>query len=145
MTGVQTCALPISQWAWGLQFLAECLPTRTRRNIVAILALALYSRSLLKILRPALGLEYDALSRGILHFYTDSREFEAAIPQAALMREYGCQRVVKTAEECLAIEPALRFSTESIVGGTYTADDESGDAHKFARLLAEQAAARAVA
>ncbi len=129
-----------TQWAWGLRFLRECAPGRTRENIGAILRLALYSRSLLKELRPALRLEYDQQKRGILHFYTDEAEFEHAIPQAELMRRYGCDRLVKSAAECLAIEPALRNSTVPIVGGTYTADDESGDAHKFARALAGKAA-----
>ncbi len=129
-----------AQWAWGLRFLRECTPGRTRGNIVAILRLALYSRSLLKDLRPALGLEYDQEQRGILHFYTDKAGFEHAIPQAELMRRHGCDRVVKSAAECLAIEPALNHSTVPIVGGTYTADDESGDAYKFTHALAARAA-----
>lgn len=128
-----------AQWSWGLRFLRECLPGRSRANTIAILRLALYSRAVLQQLRPALGLEYDQKLRGILHFYTDPAEFAHAIPQAALMREYGCERVVKTAEECLAIEPALRSATVGIVGGTFTADDESGDACKFAQALAQQA------
>jgi D-amino-acid dehydrogenase len=134
-----------AQWAWGLRFLRECTPGRTRENIVAILRLALYSRALLKELRPALGIQYDQQQRGILHFYTDEAEFEHAIPQAELMRQYGCNRVVKSAAECLAIEPALAGSTVPIVGGTYTADDESGDAHKFSTLLARKAVEQGVA
>lgn len=133
-----------AQWAWGLRFLRECLPSRTRANIVAILRLALYSRDRLRALRSELGLEYDQLERGILHFYTDPAVFEHAIPQAALMREVGCERVVKSAAECIEIEPALRESTVPIVGGTYTAQDESGDAHRFTRTLAERCAARGV-
>jgi D-amino-acid dehydrogenase len=134
-----------AQFMWGLRFLRECTPGRTRDNILAILRIALYSRMLLKELRPKLGLEYDQLERGILHFYTDEKEFEHALPQAELMRQYGCDRVVKSAAECLAIEPALARSTVPIVGGTFTADDESGDAHKFAVALAERAAAHGVA
>lgn len=133
-----------AQWAWGLRFLRECTPGRTRNNIVAILRLALYSRGLLKQLRPALGLEYDQQQRGILHVYTDAAEFAHAIPQAELMREYGCERAVKSAAECLAIEPALRDGGVPIVGGTYTAGDESGDAHRFACALADRSAARGV-
>jgi D-amino-acid dehydrogenase len=133
-----------AQWAWGLRFLRECTPTRTRANIRAILALALDSRARLKVLRQALGLEYDARSLGILHFYTDETEFAHAIPQAALMREFGCDRVVRTAAECLAIEPALAHSIAPIVGGTYTPDDESGDAHYFTTALAERCVARGV-
>jgi len=133
-----------AQWLWGLRFLRECTPARTRANIRAILALALDSRTRLKALRRDLGLEYDALTRGILHFYTDPAEFEHAIPQAALMREFGCERVVKTAAECLAIEPALADAQPSIVGGTYTEDDESGDAHRFTSALASRLEDRGV-
>lgn len=133
-----------AQWAWGLRFLRECCPERTRANIRAILTLALDSRARLKILRRELGLEYDCLERGILHYYTDATEFEHAIPQAALMREFGCDRIVKSAAECLAIEPALKHSTVPIVGGTWTVDDESGDAQRFTAALAECCAARGV-
>lgn len=133
-----------AQWSWGLRFLRECCPERTRANIRAILALALDSRARLKALRRELALDYQCLERGILHFYTDATEFARAIPQAALMRSYGCERVVKSAAECLAIEPALAYSAAPIVGGTYTADDESGDARLFTEALAGHCAARGV-
>lgn len=133
-----------SQWAWGLRFLRECTPGRTRANIRAILALALDSRARLKTLRRELGLDYDCLERGILHYYTDAAEFAHALPQAEFMRQFGCDRVVKSATECFAIEPALVHSTIPIVGGTYTVEDESGDAQRFTTLLAERCAARGV-
>jgi D-amino-acid dehydrogenase len=133
-----------AQWAWGLRFLRECTPARTRANIQAILALALDSRVRVKALRRELRLEYDCRERGILHFYTDAAEFEHAIPQAELMQQYGCERLVKSAAECLAIEPALAHAVKPVVGGTYTADDESGDAHLFTVALAERCAARGV-
>jgi D-amino-acid dehydrogenase len=60
------------------------------------------------------------------------------------MREYGCERVVKSTAECLAIEPALAGARMPIVGGTYTAEDESGDAHTFTSALATQCEARGV-
>ena len=133
-----------AQWAWGLRFLRECTTARARANVGAIVRLGLASRAALQSLRRELGLEYDQLERGILHFYTDAREFEHAIPQAALMREFGCERVPQTAAVCLAIEPALAGSRVPIVGGTYTAGDESGDARKFTQALAQRAALRGV-
>jgi D-amino-acid dehydrogenase len=91
-----------------------------------------------------LGLEYDQLQRGILHFYTDQSEFEHAIPQAELMTQLGCERKVVSAVDCLSIEPALCHSGAAIVGGTYTPADESGDAHKFSQALARRCAAAGV-
>jgi len=133
-----------AQWAWGLRFLRECTAARARANVGAIVRLGLVSRTALKSLRTELALEYEQLERGILHFYTDPREFEYALPQAALMREYGCERMPKTAAECLAIEPALAGSRVPVVGGTYTASDESGDARRFTETLAQHATARGV-
>ncbi|HUW38927.1 MAG TPA: D-amino acid dehydrogenase [Rhodocyclaceae bacterium] len=132
------------QWAWGLSFLRQCTTARMHANVVAILRLALYSRAALQALRRDTGIAYEAQQRGILHIYSDAAEFAHAVPQAALMREYGCERVVKSAAECLEIEPALARSRVKLVGGTYTAGDESGDACKFTQALAERCAGRGV-
>ena len=133
------------QWRWGLQFLVECLPSRTRRNTIQCLNLALYSRDCLRALRAETGIEYDQLERGILTFYTDAREFEQGARAAALMREFGCDRDVKTVDECVAIEPALAACRDRLAGGIFTASDESGDAQRFTQELARMAQARGVA
>jgi D-amino-acid dehydrogenase len=132
------------QWRWGLQFLVECLPARTRHNTIQCLNLALYSRDCLKALRAATGIAYDHLEHGILQFYTDGKEFEQGIASSVLMREFGCDRDVKTADECVAIEPALAQCRDRVAGGIFTATDESGDAQQFTQALAALAAARGV-
>jgi D-amino-acid dehydrogenase len=132
------------QWRWVLQFLLECFPARTRRNTAALVKLGLYSRASLQELRRETGIRYDELARGILHFYTDPREFEAARAPAGLMRSLGLDRDLKTPEECVAIEPALASCRHLLAGGTYSARDESGDAHRFTQELARLAAARGV-
>jgi D-amino-acid dehydrogenase len=133
-----------AQLAWGLRFLAECRPGRTRRNMAAIVAMALYSRGRLQALRHELALEYDHLERGILHIYTDQHEYSAATKAAQLMREFGLDRVSVDAEQCLEIEPALAGARRLLIGGDYTPSDESGDAHKFTRGLAGHAQAAGV-
>ena len=133
-----------SQWAWGARFLFECLPFRNRENTRQLLALALYSRRLLRELRRDTGLEYDHLARGILAFHTDDQAYQRAAGQAERMRRHGCAAEAKTAEECIAIEPAMRHAADRIVGGIYTPDDESGDACKFTQRLAQRAAEQGV-
>ena len=130
-----------AQFMWGLRFLNECRPAHTRRNIAAIVALALYSRGCLQTLRRELGLEYDHLERGILHLYTDPRAFAKAMDAARAMREFGLDREPVSAERCVEIEPALAGARQRLAGGHFTPSDESGDAHKFTRALAERAAA----
>src|SRR6185436_15831579 len=113
---------------------------RTRHNIRQMVSLGLYSRATLQQLRRDLGLDYDQLCRGILHFYTSQAEFDAAQGPARLMREHGCELDMKTPDECVAIEPALAQCRERIVGGSMTPSDESGDAHRFTQQLARRCA-----
>ena len=123
------------QWLWGLQFLRECTPARTRYNIGQIVRLGTYSRDMLQALRRDIGIEYDERTQGILHFYTSQKEFEGAEGPAAQMRALGCDRRVISADEAVKIEPALRHIRPQLAGATYTAEDESGDANRFAREL----------
>jgi D-amino-acid dehydrogenase len=60
------------------------------------------------------------------------------------MREFGSDRQVKTPEECIAIEPALAAMGGRLAGGSYSAADETGDAHKFTQALADRCAQRGV-
>jgi D-amino-acid dehydrogenase len=123
------------QWLWGLQFLRECTPARTRHNIEQIVRLGTYSRDMLQALRRDIGIEYDQRTQGILHFYTSQKEFDGAEGPALQMRELGCDRRVISADEAVQLEPALRHIRPQLAGATYTAEDESGDANRFAREL----------
>lgn len=126
------------QWAWGASFLYECLPSRLSSNIRAMVSLAQYSRDTLRHMRAELGISYLQQERGILNFYRDHAEFDASQIAADVMRDFGVDRRVINADEVVAIEPALAPHRASIVGGDFTADDESGDAHIFTVELAKR-------
>jgi D-amino-acid dehydrogenase len=132
------------QWLWGLQFLRECTPARTRHNIGQIVRLGTYSRDTLQQLRRDVGLAYDERTQGILHFYTSQEEFDGAEGPAAQMRALGCDRRVISADEAVQLEPALRHIRPQLAGATYTAEDESGDANLFARELVKRCEADGV-
>ncbi|HEV7617959.1 MAG TPA: D-amino acid dehydrogenase [Burkholderiaceae bacterium] len=127
------------QWKWGLSFLRECTPARTAYNIRQIVAIAEYSRQTLQAVRAETGIDYDYLTRGILHFYTDKKDFEESLPAAKLMRDLGCPRDSIDADEVVKIEPALMKIRDRIIGGDFTATDESGDVYKFTTGLAAKA------
>jgi D-amino-acid dehydrogenase len=136
--------MDLAQWMWGVGFLAECWPGRFERNTRTLAGLATYSRQSLDRLREQTGIRYDHLSRGILHFATRELDMEAIARHAEAMRAFGQKREVKSAAECIALEPALQASTDRVLGGVYTPDDESGDAHKFTTELAKRAAEKGV-
>ena len=132
------------QWAWGLRFLYECLPGRFERHSRTLAGLAAYSRECLRDLRTGLGLRYDHLERGILQFATNARDLDGMARHAEAMRELGVHREVKSAAECLALEPALQDSDDPVLGGVYEPRDESGDAYRFTSELSRIAASRGV-
>ena len=122
----------------------ECFPGRFERHAHELAAIALYSRDCLNELREHTGIEYERSGRGILHFCTDERDFEALARHAESMRRLGVVREAKSAAECVALEPALREARTPIVGGVYSPEDESGDAHVFTQKLAGLARGRGV-
>jgi D-amino-acid dehydrogenase len=132
------------QWQWALRFLRECTAARSARNMRQIVAMAEYSRQTLQTVRQETEIAYDCLTRGILHFYTDQKEFDSSVPVSARMRALGCPRQSIDAERVVAIEPALADIRHKIVGGHYTETDESGDVHRFTAGLAERARAAGV-
>jgi D-amino-acid dehydrogenase len=132
------------QWRWGLQFLAQCNDAAFERNVRQLVALGAYSHAALKDVVRATGIEYQRLERGIAHFFTDQASFDGAGEAARLMQKYGVQRKVVSRDELLAIEPAFKSFAHRIVGGTYTASDESGDARLFTEQLAQRCETRGV-
>jgi D-amino-acid dehydrogenase len=125
------------QWRWALSFLTQCTSAKAAHNIRQMVNLGTYSRNCLQALRRDTGIEYDHLEKGILHFYTNPAEFDAAMEPSRIMRELGCDRQVIDAERAVQIEPALTPVRHRIAGATYTADDESGDARAFTQALAK--------
>ena len=126
------------QYIWGLQFLANCNDKAFERNVAQIVALGRYSHAALREVVAQTGIEYNRLQKGIAHIFTDEKAFASANQAAALMRRYGVQRDIVTKAQLLRIEPAFKSFAGSIVGGTYTPSDESGDARQFTRTLAER-------
>ncbi|AVS65199.1 amino acid dehydrogenase [Paracidovorax avenae] len=130
------------QWRWSLKFLAQCNDAAFARNVQQIVALGAYSHAALKDMVRATGIDYHRLERGIAHFYTDQKSFDAAGKAVDLMRQYGVQRRIVSRDELLQIEPAFRAYGDRITGGTYTSTDESGDARVFTQALARRCAER---
>ena len=132
------------QWLWGMQFLRECTPGKTQYNIRQIVNLGTYSRDTLQALRAETGVHYKELTKGILHFYTNEKEFQGCLEPSRQMRELGCDRQVVSADRAVELEPALATIRSQIAGATYTAEDESGDAKLFTRSLVELCKAQGV-
>ena len=96
---------------WGLRFLRECTPSRSRANTLAKLELASYSQRLMDELSHRESLQYCQTSGGVLYLYRDEAELSAAERNSSLLQEHGRQQNVLDAEQITEVEPALKRST----------------------------------
>ncbi len=124
---------------WLRRFMANCRADRHAANTEAMLRLALYSQQRLAAFNDETKLNYNRRTEGILHIYRDAGAFEGARRQADRVTELGCERRPVSAEECTAIEPALKPIAKRLAGGYASPADESGDARLFTERLARLA------
>jgi D-amino-acid dehydrogenase len=132
------------QYRWALQFLAQCNDADFHRNVGHIVALGQYSHSAFKALVAETGIAYHRLERGIAHIFSDQASMDSAAALAQLMQQFGVQREVIDTAQLLRLEPSLAGYGQRIVGATFTASDETGDARVFTQALARACAARGV-
>ena len=131
---------PAPSWhklSWMAEFLAA-IP-RHDDNTVATARLAIAARQHLRDMADDENIAFDCENRGILHFYSNRKDFEAGERTTALLARAGLVRRAVTAEEARSIEPSLRGG---IYGGFYTESDFSGDIHRFTVGLADACARR---
>jgi D-amino-acid dehydrogenase len=121
---------------WGLRFLLNCNTRRANLSTKIMLRLGLYSRDKLAKIREETKLEYNHLSKGILHIFGSQLGLDGALKQARFQETLGAKEELLTREQCFAREPALKNATKSIAGGLYSDLDESGDLHVFTQKLA---------
>ena len=127
-----------AQLKWAMQFLQECRADKADANLVQMVRLGLYSRDALQQLRADIGVDYEQQTRGIMHFYTNQAEFDAAIAPTERMQELGCERHLIDINNAVSLEPALYPIAHKLKGATYTSRDESGNAHLFTQRLAQR-------
>ncbi len=127
---------------WGLLFMRNCLPSYARRHSEVMLRLGLYSKQKMAELMADTKVEFAHLAKGILHVYGTDKGFDHAKKQAAFQHTLGCEEVIMTREQCIALEPALAHTTMDLKGGIHAPIDESGDIYIFTKNLAEYCAAK---
>lgn len=126
--------------SWTLSFLLNCQKSRCDRNSINLLRLGLYSKQVTEKIRVMSGVQFDSLRQGILHIFSNPKDFDHAVHQAEFQNKFSgssSAMEIMTSAECLQKEPTLARSERKLVGGVFSHIDESGDACKFTRNLAE--------
>ncbi len=126
-------------WQWGVRFLLNSRPSAFYENAGKILRLALHSKACLDALTEQETLNYFREQKGILKLFTGDKEAATTFKQHQWLAENGLEQRLLNKEECLEIEPALHAAHSPFTGGTYSPEDESGDAHQFTLELEKAA------
>ncbi len=129
--------------SWGCSFLANCLPSNTRRNAERLASLAQDSEKSLKHLIKETGIGFDYRKSGKLVLFDSAGEFSAAAKRAQSTNCSDRNLIPLDKTACLKLEPALRgWRGASFVGGLYAPNDEVGDARLFANAIGALASKR---
>jgi D-amino-acid dehydrogenase len=126
---------PTPTWhkiSWMGEFVAS-IP-KYEENTITTVRMALEARQHLKRMAADENIEFDCEDRGILHFYEQKKDFDAAGKVSALLAKGGLERRAVTPTEMKSIEPKLMGT---YYGGYYTPSDFTGDIHKFTNGLAK--------
>ncbi len=129
----------LAMLCWGLQFLRNCSAARAARNEEAMLRINLYSKKKFEALFADTNIDCHQLHKGILHVFSDKKEWEYYRPLAA---KGVLSEAILTRDACYALEPALAHATRDILGGIHMPLDSSGDIYLFTTRLARLIAAK---
>jgi len=129
---------------WGLAFLRNSSRSRHAHHTLINLRLALYSARVLKTVRAEAGLDYDHGERGLMKVFRDRESLDHATALARFLEPHGVRHRALSVGEVVALEPALGSVAGELAGGVHFPDDESGDARRFTRAIADRAEAMGV-
>jgi D-amino-acid dehydrogenase len=132
------------QWRWGLDFLRACNQRTAGRSTQHLLALAALSRHGFEAMLQAEQLDCHFSRTGKLVLYDTPAGLHAARRQMDMQRPWSSPQEAVSAQQCVAIEPALEHYQQHIAGAIYTPSECAADCLAVCRGLQALLAARGV-
>lgn len=127
-----------SFWSWIFEFYKNSSKKKAAENSKKLFKLSSYSRKVLEqISSQEKDLDFGYKKDGILHFYQNQKDFDAALKKLDFLGSIGCKTKILTAAECVEKEPTLvkLFDEKKLIGGIFYANDASGDSFLFVKNL----------
>ena len=118
--------------SWMAEFIGN-IPNY-EKNTVETTRLAIAARAHLQNWAVRENIDFDFEQRGILHIYSNEKEYDHATRVNEMLKRGGLQRDAVSTDELREIEPAI---SGNLFGGFYTPSDSTGDIHKYTRGLAD--------
>ncbi len=126
---------PAPDWhklSWMAEFVGN-IPNY-RDNTVETTRLAIAAREYLHSWASKENIDFDYEQRGILHIYSNKKEYDHATAVNKLLKQGGLHREAVSRADIQQIEPTIQGD---LYGGYFTESDATGDIHKFTRGLAD--------
>jgi D-amino-acid dehydrogenase len=136
--------LDVEMLGWLASLLRNCTSARYALNKERMVRLAEFSRGQLIELRARTGIEYDQRTRGTLQVFKTQSQLDAIGKDVEVLKAGEVPYEIMDRERCVSIEPGLRGVANTIVGGLYLPNDETGDCFQFTTKLATIAATQGV-
>jgi D-amino-acid dehydrogenase len=136
--------LDVEMLGWLASLLRNCTSARYALNKERMVRLAEFSRDQLIELRVRTGIEYDQRMRGTLQVFKTQRQLDAIGKDVEVLKAGEVPYEIMSRERCVSIEPGLGRVANTIVGGLYLPNDETGDCFQFTTKLATIAATQGV-
>jgi D-amino-acid dehydrogenase len=128
-------ALDVHQWRWCLEFVLACTQRQADLTTRRLLRLAYYSRALMHRFVAEEPAQFDYVRNGKLVVHSDPASFESARRLLDYQASLGSEQQALSADECVALEPALRAMRPRLAGGIYTPSEDVGDCYEFCLSL----------
>lgn len=119
------------KYSWLAEFVSNI--SKYKMNTVETTRLAISARRHMFEIADREGIEFDHVTRGILHICWDKQGFDHATKVNHMLTEGGLDRRPVTPQEIASIEPTLHGK---FYGGFFTPSDSTGDIHKYTTGLA---------
>ncbi len=129
---------------WGLRFLREATPARYLAHSLANMALARHGLPRMAAVREA-GIDYAWRPTGSLVLLRTPEALQVARGWSGRLEAAGLRRRWLSADEAVALEPALAPQAGRFAGAIHNLEDERGDALAYCRGLATWLAGQGVA
>lgn len=129
-----------AMWRWVAKFLWNTVIDKYGANTADTIRLGIESRRLYDEICKEEKIDHSVFDRsncGIVHFYKTQSYWQNALNVKDLYNANGCEwDILSSDQHVKALDPALA-NIDGIIGGTWTAQDWTGDIHKFCYHLAE--------
>lgn len=123
------------QWRWCLDFALACRASVARASTAQLSTLSYLSRDVMQALLLQESVEFSHVRNGKLIAYRSAELLEKARALVEYQASQGAEQSILSAEETLAVEPALAGMRGQLAGAIYTPSEETGDCRQFTQAL----------